>query len=76
MSVPPESAGISTDTRPVSETDATTALVIGSGYGITAGALALYDGIERVEELIGYVGLPDPDADASTLSSKTVWVLR
>ena len=31
--------------------DATTALVIGSGYGITAGALALYDGIERVDAL-------------------------
>ncbi|MDC1287346.1 hypothetical protein N8198_05625 [Gammaproteobacteria bacterium] len=29
--------------------DAVTALVIGSGYGITAGALALYDGIERVD---------------------------
>jgi spermidine synthase len=29
--------------------DATTALVIGSGYGITAGALALYEGIERVD---------------------------
>jgi len=31
--------------------DATTALIIGSGYGITAGALALYDGIERVDAL-------------------------
>jgi spermidine synthase len=31
--------------------DSTTALVIGSGYGITAGALALYDGIERVDAL-------------------------
>jgi spermidine synthase len=31
--------------------DATTALVIGSGYGITAGALALYDRIERVDAL-------------------------
>jgi spermidine synthase len=31
--------------------DATRALVIGSGYGITAGALALYDGIERVDAL-------------------------
>lgn len=31
--------------------NATTALVIGSGYGITAGALALYDGIERVDAL-------------------------
>ena len=31
--------------------DATTALVIGSGYGITAGALALYPGIERVDAL-------------------------
>ncbi len=30
---------------------ATTALVIGSGYGITAGALALYDRIERVDAL-------------------------
>jgi len=31
--------------------DATTALVIGSGYGITAGALALYERIERVDAL-------------------------
>jgi spermidine synthase len=31
--------------------DASTALVIGSGYGITAGALALYPGIRRVDAL-------------------------
>jgi spermidine synthase len=31
--------------------DSTTALVIGSGYGITAGTLALYDNIRRIDAL-------------------------